>query len=228
MRRRTRLRVDTGAAVGEFCRLHPIENPAAIAVIQSLHQFNDRAAVLARQQRTGTLGVRATVAEKAELRKAVRVDLEALHQIVARARTAQLGLAIRFSLPNRTVNHQSFLASARAALAQAEVEGTREALIGLGMPTDLLDRITQGMAKYENAVSGKERARAVRIGARADLEHVAGRIMETVRHLDTLYELAYRDNPELLAAWKSARNVPWPGPTTPTPPTAPSPGAEAA
>jgi hypothetical protein len=34
-------------------------------------------------------------------------------------------------------------------------------------------------------------------------------IMEVVRNLDALHRIRFRDDPELKAAWKSARNVAW-------------------
>lgn len=208
MRTQTRLKLDTGGTVEEFCRLHPLATPAGTAVIERLVGLNDRGGSLAQQHRFGTLGVKSSVIEKANIRRLIRLDLESLHRLATTAATAQPEIGIRFSLPYATVNHQVFLATARSALAQAQ--GAVDVLLGYAMPEDLLARIAENLGRYERAVSVKDNSRAAHVGARAELDEVADDIMEVVRHLDALYSLKYRDNPELQAAWKSARNVPWP------------------
>jgi hypothetical protein len=46
---------------------------------------------------------------------------------------------------------------------------------------------------------------------------VADEIMVIVRDLDAMAELRYRDEPEQLSSWRSARNVRWPLGATPAP-----------
>ncbi len=208
MRTQTRLKLDTGGTVEEFCRLHPLDTSAGTSVVERLVGLNDRGGTLAQQHRFGTLGVKSSVIEKANIRRLIRLDLESLHRLATTAATAQPEIGIRFSLPYATVSHQVFLATARSALAQAQ--GAVDVLLGYAMPEDLLARIAENLGRYERAVSVKDNSRAAHVGARAELDEVADDIMEVVRHLDALYSLKYRDNPELQAAWKSARNVPWP------------------
>ena len=45
------------------------------------------------------------------------------------------------------------------------------------------------------------------LGASADREAVAEEIVERVRLLDGLVKYRFGDNPELMGAWASARNV---------------------
>ena len=216
MKTQTRLKLDTGGAVEELCRLHPDDNPAGKALAERLFVLNDRAGILAQQQRAGTLEVKAIVVEKANIRRAIRLDLEALHRITDAASIAEPEVAVRFALPGKSVNHQAFLATTRAALAQAQA--SKALLVGYGMPENLLDGIAEGIVQYERAMTGKANARGVHVGASADLDEVADDIMEVVRHLDAINSVRFRDNAELLAAWKSARNVPWPSTREPAPP----------
>jgi hypothetical protein len=217
MRKRTRIKLDTGNSAEAFCRTNPLDDPAGIAVAERLFLLNDRAGILAQQQQAGRKGVSASVVERTGIRRSIRSDMEKLHQIATAAAAGQPDFAIRLAPPLFNANHQAFLASARATLEAARAAETT--LRGFAMPQDLLPRIATDLERYEKAVTGKDDARARQVGARADLDEVANDIVGVVRHLDALYSLKYRDNSELLAAWKSARNVPWPAGSSPTPTT---------
>jgi hypothetical protein len=207
-----RRKLDTGQAVEAFSIRYPDESPAGKALTERLIALNDRGEVLAQQQRAGNLGLKSSVVEKARIRKEVRLDLEAMRQITDAASLAQPEIAVRFTLPRPKVSHKVFLTTARVALTTAQTH--KELLQGYGLPEGMLERIAEAVDRYEVAVTGKSNALASRVGATADLDAVVEDIMEVVRHVDALNSLRFRDDPEKLAAWKSARNVPWPGSTT--------------
>jgi hypothetical protein len=103
-------------------------------------------------------------------------------------------------------------------VALTTAQNHKELLQGYGLPEGMLERIAEAVDRYEVAVTGKSNALASRVGATADLDAVVEDIMEVVRHVNALNSLRFRDDPEKLAAWKSARNVPWPtSGITPTP-----------
>lgn len=55
----------------------------------------------------------------------------------------------------------------------------------------------------------KHASQSAHVGAHADLEAVTAEVMQLVRQLDALTQYRFRDDPEALGAWRSARNVPW-------------------
>jgi hypothetical protein len=215
MKRPTRFKLDTGTSVEAFSLLHPDDNEVEKALVQQLVKLNARASAPAQQQRAGLVEVKEVVASKAKLRGEITGDLSTLHRISAIAGVGDPTADIRFRIPGRSVSHMAFLTAAQVIRNKAAA--VKDQLLGFGMPDTLLDRLTANIARYEAAVSVKAQARASHVGATAELNAVADAIMETVRHLDVLFELRFRDDGESLAAWKSARNVPWPVATESTP-----------
>jgi hypothetical protein len=65
--------------------------------------------------------------------------------------------------------------------------------------------------EFEAALNTKHAGQAAHVGAHADLEAVTAEIMQLVRQLDSLTEFRFRNDAEALAAWRSARNIPWRG-----------------
>ena len=220
MNKQTRIKLDTGTAAEVFALLHPDDNEVAKALVQQLVQLNGRASALAQQQRAGITEVNISVAEKAGIRRDIGRDLSIVHRLSSIAGIGDPAADIRFRIPNRNVNHKSFLTAAHVILDKAQA--AKEQLLSFGMPDTLLDRLADNIARYEAVVNVKAQARASHVGATGELDTVADAIMERVRHLDVLYELRFRDDGELLAAWKSTRNVPWPATPEPKPDIAPA------
>ncbi len=81
-----------------------------------------------------------------------------------------------------------------------------------GMPEGLVGEVTTALAAYEHAVDNKSTGRSAHVGASADLLAVTDRIMQLIQQLDALNRLRFRDDPEMLAAWRSAHDIDWPHP----------------
>lgn len=185
-----------------------------------------RATALAEQQRSGQLATEASVVSKTEFRRRIRADLESLRDIADAAALRQPEIPVRLQLPESQVNETVFLATSRVAVAEATAN--KELLLTYGRPDTMLDRLTQALDQYEVAATSKHVGITIRVGASADLIAVTGEIMEAVRHVGALNRLRFRDNAELLAAWKSARNVRWREKQSAPSPAQPKPGLSAA
>lgn len=73
------------------------------------------------------------------------------------------------------------------------------------------------LAEYEQAVSDAHAGRRSHTGARSEMQGLIRELMQMVRHLDGTVAFHFRGQPELLGAWKSARNVAWPADTPAAP-----------
>ena len=78
-----------------------------------------------------------------------------------------------------------------------------------GWPEDLLETLTQALDRFEALAAHKATSATSHVGASAELMSVTREVMQERRRIDALYRRRFRDNPELLAAWNSARNIPW-------------------
>jgi hypothetical protein len=208
MKSDTRIRLEMGTRVRGFNRDHPSDNPGHAAAVARLEEQLARAEVLAQQERAGHLSVRATVLYKTERRRILRDGLRLLAGVADAAASEAAGATAPLTMPHDTTNHRAFLTAAKVALTQATSQ--RELFLKYGMAPDFLGEFSTTLNQYEEAINQKSAAQTAHVGARADLDQVAGEIMHTVEQLDVLNRHRFRNDHELLAAWKSARNVAWP------------------
>jgi hypothetical protein len=94
----------------------------------------------------------------------------------------------------------------------AESVAVKAILESYGLTENLLEGMNGDLDAFEAAVARQRNALATQVGAGAELKEVVQDIMEVVRNLDALHRIRFRDDPELKAAWKSARNVAWRAP----------------
>jgi hypothetical protein len=210
-----RLRLDMGDRVRRFHRDHPPEDPGQAGLVTRLGDRLDRADILIEQQRTGQVTAHASVLSKDEHKVLVRDQLLVLQGTAQLAALDDPGFDARFEPPPISVSHRSFVAGSRVCLAQAAP--MKDLLIKHGMPATFLDDLAGQVDLYEQVVENKITARSAHVGASADLEAVTAEIMLIVKLLDRINRIRYRKNPELLAAWRSARDVAWVNPPEPEP-----------
>jgi hypothetical protein len=211
-----RIKLEMAGRALFFNLAHPSENAGHADAVARLEERVARADTLARQERTGRLTVRASVVNKSDRRKAIREHLVMLGGIAEAASVGEQNVAELFRLPPANANHKTFLTAARVAVSEAV---TRRALfLKYGMPETFLDELTTALDQYEAAVNDKTAGRSAHVGAAAELAVVTEEIMQVVNQLDVLNQLRFQKDGELLAAWKSARDIPWPANTKAAPP----------
>jgi hypothetical protein len=197
-----------GRAV-EFLLAHPDPNATTTAVVTRLTGLRDRLAELARIHFAAQRAVAEAVSHKAELREGLEQQIAALRGLAVTAAATEPGLRIHLRPFRRSLSESAFLAIARVAVAEAL--NRKDALMALGMPAALLESIATDLDQFEAAISRQQQSLNAQVGAAAEMKLVARDIMGVIRHFDALHKLRFRKDPELLAAWRSARNVEWPG-----------------
>lgn len=75
------------------------------------------------------------------------------------------------------------------------------------MSDTLLDNLGKALDQYEQTLEATRESRLNHVGASADLQAVGVEIIQQVKVLDGLVRYRFGDNPELMGAWVSARNV---------------------
>ena len=209
-----------GRAVA-FIRARPDDNPVTAQVAARLVALTERADGLAQQQRAGQVGVSAATSEKADGRDAIQGDLGSLTGIARVAAKQHPDLTVHRRMPRRRVDEATLLTTARVAVAEARA--ARGLMTPFGLTDELLDSLTANIAAYDAALDRQRQSLSVQVGAGAELDVVAVAIMDVVRNLDALYRVRFRKDAEAMAAWKSARNVAWPGSATAAEPAPASP-----
>ena len=203
-----RLKVEMGGRTHAFCLAHSIDNPGFTTSMNHLGGLAERAITLFAQQRSGEVTERASTTQRNLLLDKGRAELKHLHTIAEAGAQESPGLVERFRVPAAGEGQEKILTAIRTSIA--EVEARKDFFIRFGMDPTTPDTLKQVLVDFSEAVDDGRAGRRAHVGARAELDHVGADIMTTVNHLDGIIRHHFKDNPELLAAWESARDVAWP------------------
>lgn len=215
-------KLDVITRVLAHCEAHPDEGAAFKSYVEQLKDGARRAEALATLQLGGTLSVRAATARKKELRDNLHHHfLVPLARVARRAAREEPGLGAVFKLPQTAGKHSVWRIAARRMVTEAEAR--KELLAKYGLSDTLLPGLTAGLDQFEAANERGASGRNDHVGATADLDEVMGANMEIIDVLDGINLHRFREDPEQLAAWASARSPVSPA-VTPKPVTPPTGG----
>ena len=101
----------------------------------------------------------------------------------------------------------SELASAAGAMAEA-AEKWKDVFVQHGLPAEFIDQLKAAALALENARTAKTESNRRRVTATAAVADQVKRGRKAVRVLDAILRPRLAKDPELLAAWRSAKRVP--------------------
>jgi len=205
-----RLKVGMGVRLRDFVKEHPVLPPADQLVIRFTDRLG-RGQSLLIQQEAGKAASAASAAQREDLqRQIVRVPLRHIKKI-ARA-VGKVAPEVALTVRRRVAGQSeaAFLAAMQGIIE--EVERHKDLFLAHGMMEGSLTELKELMAAYDQAVSDANAARRAHTGARGELQVIAKELMQLADQLDGVVQYQYRGEPEVVAAWRSARNIAWPHP----------------
>lgn len=102
---------------------------------------------------------------------------------------------------------EKLLARGRQYVAKAQAH--QEIFSAYGITPEILAAMTARLDALQARIDAGAHARALHIGARAELPGISKRIVKSIRGIDAIVRREYADDPEKLAAWIAASNIPW-------------------
>jgi hypothetical protein len=206
MDREVRRKLDTADNVLSFNEANPPPDAAAKVVFDALAARVAEAKTTAATERSGLATERAGVAR----RKAVRVELQRgllgyLVRIGEAVAEEVPELALKFKLPSLSATNRTYLTAATSMYAEANVH--REAFVRHGLSDELFAELGAMLDQYAKAVELAANGRRQHVGARADLDAIGGEITVLLEKINRLNQHRFRNDPDRLAGWDSARNV---------------------
>lgn len=216
----TRRKLSMATRVLDFEQAHPATDVGHVALVARFEGLVAKADALALRQRDGTLSERAAINRRLQFRDAITRQLRHLVQVAEVAARSEPVLAGRFVAGPRQAPHRNFLTVAKTLLAAATAH--EALLVPQGLGERFVRDLTAGVATFEALSETIHAGRRDHVGARAELQAVGEEIGEVVRLLDGLNRGRFEGQPELLAAWESARNVEGPFRTPREAPDAPA------
>lgn len=195
--------------LGDFTVAHPFDDGPASELAARYREKVARQQLLVDVQRHGEKGRKAQVVRAKEVRKEMSaVPLRHLAALAPSLRSERPDLAALIGQPASRFTAVEFRSAVHAILAGIQAE--HDVLRAKGMSEETIPTLTRLVAEYEAAISNTNAERRAHVGARAEMKQLDRELMQLARQLDGMVAIHFRDQPDLLAAWKSARNVAWP------------------
>jgi hypothetical protein len=203
---KTRRKLNMGARVLEFSRLHPDTSPGYVAAVARLQDRLARASQLAGQQMDGQSEVHAATARKVELRRIIRrTHLDHLINVARAAAAEEPVLIQKFLYPTDATTYQAFQTAANSLIAEAE--GRKDLLIKHGLAEEVLSDLRVVLDQFQTLVEQGNAGRLSHVGASAELVVIAEEVVQVVKVMNGLVRVRFATQPELLGAWESASNI---------------------
>jgi hypothetical protein len=206
MKARTRSRLEMSKRALEFSEAHTDPSPGYTAAVQELKGLLARSDQLTDLHRQGIAEVRAATKRKRDLRRSIRQgSLMHVSRAAQRAAREEPELAQKFALGREPIPYLSFRSLARTL--SAEAEGRKELLVKHGLVESVLGSLTDSLGQFDEALGQGAEGRRIHIAAGVELDVVAGEAVQILGVMDGYNRVRFAEEPDLLAAWKSASNI---------------------
>lgn len=209
MTKRTRRSLDTARRVFELSLKHATDTQA---YVETMAQFKEKLAYadeLAEQQKVADQDAGVAKDVKDDLREKIETEYVAHMARIARTslpRDPDLRRRFRPLAPG--LSRGEFVAEMRAMVTVAAAR--KQVFIAAGMAPTFVEDLETLLTEYLGAISEKNFGEALRVGAVAELPVVVKELGALTRVLDAINKKRWANNPQLLAAWRSAKDVNWP------------------
>lgn len=188
---------------------NPLGYPEGDEVVAQLVKRVERVDALLTQKETGEQASRTSTAYRQELRRAIsRVTLRHVLKVAKLLAPTHPDVAAGIRRPPPGKSEESFLARVKAITQ--EVDAHKDLFLGTGLSAEGFDELKQQVSAYEQSMANARAARRDHTGAQTETRAQLRQLMQVVQMLDGMVGLRFRDKPDLLGAWRSARNVAWP------------------
>ncbi len=145
-----------------------------------------------------------TTASKTAVRETLLATLAALQRTAKVLALNDPGLENSFRLP-RKVTDQSLLTAARAMVAK--VTPLSAEFIRHELPTDFVAKLTAQITALEETITNRSEARSGQVTATASIGQMIDQGLALVQRLDAMMRNKYASEPQVMAAWETARRV---------------------
>ena len=214
-----RVKVAMAVRVRDLLLANPFGDAPADQVSAQFVEKVGRAQAMLTQQEAGEMASRTSTRHRRLLRREMlRLPVRHLLKIAKSVAAEHPEVASGLRRPAFGRSEEVFQASVRAIAREAESH--RALFLEHGMSEESLEELSQMLQAYEAAVHDSNAGRRAHTGARAELKAVTRDLMRLLQQLDGIVLYRFRDRPDLMGAWESARNIAWPL-TEPAKPVAP-------
>ena len=201
-----RRRLEMAVRVRDFLRAQKTDAVGEGLGLAKLEELIQRAELLGAEQRAGVAVARTASEQRGKVRHELQTKLLLYLRAVGElAAQEDAQLVDQFRLPPSNASNQALVEAARGMLGRATEH--KDALLKHGMSPALVDALADAVSEFEQSLEASREGRRGHVGASTDLQAVAKQIKAQIRVLDGLVRFRFGDQPQLMGAWASARNV---------------------
>jgi hypothetical protein len=203
---RSRRKIDMGERASENLHAVPVEDPALLALLGQLDELLKQAKESAKQQREGIARSRGATALRRQLQEEIRrTHLPHVAKVAAVAAEEQPELEPNLRGGRDIGTIRGFRTAVGTIITAAQAN--RDMLLKHGLAQSVLDDLVAMVDRFEQAVLQGVEARRQHVGATADLDMIADKIVQVVQIMGGIQRWRFARDPERLAAWESASSV---------------------
>ena len=186
---------------------HPLATPNTrlTALVTQLNtlltSFRDYTA----DQSGGELEFHSGTITRRQMADLLRADMRAVNQIARGLPKAEFpGVRELFLMP-RSGSYEALIARANAFLDK--IGPIKSVFVERGLPADFDEQLADRLGEVDTASGTRDSGRSDRVGGTAGLDAKASQGIVILREMDSILSYQYRNDPALLASWKSACHV---------------------
>jgi hypothetical protein len=153
----------------------------------------------------GRTGFRPGKIAREAARGMLAADLDAIHQTMVAVAIDHPGIEANFRLPNRRHQDQRLIKAAQEFHKYAAP--LKDAFVAHQLPADFLEKLASDIEALQQAISAQAQAISERTSASDSLAKALEDASVALQRLDPIIRNAFRDDNEVLTAWKTAREV---------------------
>jgi len=140
-----------------------------------------------------------------QMAEVLRADMRAINQMAKSLPKEQFpGVRELFLMP-RGGSYEALIARANAFVDK--VGPIKSVFVDRGLPADFDEQLATKLAAVDTATDTRESGRSDRVGGTAGLDAKATHALALLREMDSILSFQYRNDPAMLASWKSASHV---------------------
>lgn len=191
--------------VRDFNRANPSTDPAFIAAAGRLDEGILKLSALENTQSGGFTSKHSATVRRRQYRRRLRDGLLRHLVTVAQDGAAKHPELDGFRLPEHNLTTGAFQAQAHKLLDQGLAR--KDLLVECGLSPALLDDLKATLDQFDASVAATNDGLLGHVMASAALKLVSDELMQIVAIMDGINRYRFEGQPELMAAWESARHV---------------------
>ena len=206
MKTAVRGKLAMGESATEFCRAKPPDNALYNEALAGATAALDGAKAKYGEWLAGMGTEHISTKSIDHFRDWIRTKFRKVIRVAEAVSRKEPGFDLRFRLPKERTADLKLIADLRAMVTAGEAH--QDAFLRYGLAEGFFASMRQEIDRFEDLLGERKAGQAGHVGAAVVLEDLLDEMLGHIDDLDALNTVRFADDPEQMAAWKSASKKP--------------------